>query len=123
MSKAQHTVQAKVLDIFRELAGDRARRLAGDRHDSEINDKVAEAMASECDAKVASDIGFHLTDWNSDAAFLVALHLFPERFAPEEVKAGVMNLVVHAPNHLAAAAKLAGHPVEDVFGLGALAGG
>jgi hypothetical protein len=27
-------------------------------------------------------------------------------------------LLVHAPNHLAAAAKLSGNPVEDVFDVG-----
>jgi hypothetical protein len=29
-------------------------------------------------------------------------------------------LLIHAPNHLAAAAKLAGWPVRDVFGVGPL---
>ena len=54
------------------------------------------------------------------AAFVVAVHLFPDRFSREEIEAGVTNLLVHAPNHLAAGASLAGHPIQDVFGLGNL---
>ncbi len=70
----------------------------------------------------AYDIGFHLTDWNSDAAFLVALILFPERFDAEEIAEGVEGFLIHAPNHVAAAAKLFGYPIEDIFGVDALSG-
>jgi hypothetical protein len=73
-------------------------------------------------AQHAYDLAFHLSDWRADAAFLLALHLAPDRFSPEEVKEGVTQFLVHAPNHVAAAAKLGGWPVEDVFGIGALDG-
>jgi hypothetical protein len=77
---------------------------------------------SELPAQNAYDLAFHLSDWRADAAFLLALHLAPERFTAEEVKEGVTQFLVHAPNHVAAAAKLSGWPVEDVFGIGALEG-
>ncbi|MDB4883279.1 MAG: hypothetical protein JWL95_2045 [Gemmatimonadetes bacterium] len=82
---------------------------------------VREAFA-ELPAQSAYDLAFHLSDWRADAAFLLALHLAPGRFSAEEVKEGVTQFLVHAPNHVAAAAKLGGWPVEDVFGIGALEG-
>jgi hypothetical protein len=39
-------------------------------------DVIAEAISSEHEREVAGEIGFHLGDWQSDAAFIVALHLF-----------------------------------------------
>ena len=38
------------------------------------------------------------------------------------MKAGLIGLLIHVPNHVAAGAKLVGHPVSDVFGVGALDG-
>jgi len=70
----------------------------------------------------AHDIAFHLTDWIRDAAFLVALHLYPERFEPRAAVAGIATLLAHAPNHLAAGAELFGVPVGDVFEVGVCKG-
>jgi len=70
----------------------------------------------------AQDIGFHLSDWHAEAAFLVAAHLFPDRFTPAEISAGISAFLIHAPNHVAAAAALYGYPVEDIFEVGALDG-
>ena len=83
--------------------------------------RIREAFA-ELPAQAAYDLAFHLSDWKADAAFLFALHLAPERFSKEEVKAGITQFLIHAPNHVAAAAKLGGWPSEDVFGIGALDG-
>jgi hypothetical protein len=83
--------------------------------------RVREAFP-ELPAQGAYDLAFHLSDWRADAAFLLALHLAPNRFSLEEVKEGITQFLVHAPNHIAAAAKLGGWPVEDVFGIGALEG-
>jgi hypothetical protein len=80
----------------------------------EIIKRVEQAIASEY-GKDAFDIAFHLSDWSGDAAFLVALHLFPDQFSNEEIMEGILAVIVHAPNHMAAAGKLAGCPVEDVF--------
>ena len=78
------------------------------------------ALSGEFSEGAARDIAFHLADWNSDAAFLVAVCLFPDRFTNEEIEDGVMSFMQHAPNHVAAAAKLYGEPVRDIFGVGQL---
>jgi len=117
---AYDSVDAKVLAIFTELAGDRTRMLDGSTFPAGITSTITAALSGP-DASVeqvlhADEIAFHLTDWNSDAAFIVALHLFPERFTPEEIEAGVSLFLVHVPSHVMAAARLAGHPVEDISG-------
>ena len=63
-------------------------------------------------------MAFHLSDWAEDAAFLVAVHLYPERFSPEEIEEGVMGFLVHVPAHVMAAAHHGKHPLNDTFELG-----
>ena len=105
----------KVQVIFSEIPGaDRAKWLRGDVP-SRVMDQIAQAISSEHQPEIAAEIGFHLGDWQSDAAFLVALHLFPERFTPEEIDEGVRSLLLHVPAHVITAARLAGHPTEDIF--------
>jgi hypothetical protein len=110
--------RTKVADIFKELASNRADFVCEDICNDKVIDKVKQALVSDMrmDEQNARDIGFHLSDWRSDAAFIVALHLFPERFTSDEIAEGVRAFVFNAPNHAAAAAALYGYPVEDVFG-------
>jgi hypothetical protein len=56
-----------------------------------------------------------MVDWSYNAAFVVALHLFPERFTPEEIAAGIGMFCAHVPAHVIAAARLTGFPTEDLF--------
>lgn len=108
----------KASAIFRELAGDAAKRLAANHYPADVNTRITAALASsQEDAKfLAKDlIGFHLVDWQSDAAFLVALCLYPERFTDEEIREGVEDFLTHAPAHVLAAAKAAGYPVTDLL--------
>ena len=119
MSSAHDTVRKKVEAVFTQLAGERTARL-GEPGAKETRDTLASALSADYVPDIARDIAFHLVDWHSDAAFMMAVHLFPERFTPEELAAGADMLLVHAPNHLAAAAKLAGHPIQDVFEIGVL---
>jgi hypothetical protein len=118
MVDAHDSLRAKVETTWRELVGERAQRLDGSRCAEEVISVIALAMREDVGDEQAQDIAFHLTDWNSDAAFLVALCLYPERFTSEEVAAGVLMFLCHAPNHVAAAAHLAGWPVKDIFQLG-----
>lgn len=104
----------KTQDIF-ALAGERRKNLGS--HAKEVIATIEDAIRSEYGDK-AYDIAFHLSDWNAEAAFIVAVHLYPERFTPEEIRQGVQAVVIHAVNHLAAAGALAGYPVEDIFELG-----
>jgi hypothetical protein len=120
--------RAKVAAIFRELVGERAPRLDGSRYNHDTAATIARALSPSPDDRslpedcIARDIAFHLTDWGADAAFIVALQLFPERFTAAEIESGVEHFLIHAPNHVAAAAVLSGHPVEDIFDVGALRG-
>ena len=79
--------------------------------------QIAKAVASESGyaKETAGNIAINVADWQADAAFLVALHLFPERFTDEEIDDGVRSLLIHVPAHVIAAARLAGHPAEDIF--------
>lgn len=117
MSNAHDTVRKKVEAIFAEMAGERIARL-GEPGAQTTRDTLASALSVDYVPDTARDIAFHLVDWRTDAAFIMAVHLFPERFTPEELAAGADMLLIHAPNHLAAAAKLAGHPIQDVFEIG-----
>src|SRR5438067_11316542 len=119
MSNGHDTVRKKVEAIFTELAGERTARL-GEPGAQATRDTLASALSADYAPDTARDIAFHLVDWHTDAAFMMAVHLFPERFTPEELVAGADMLLIHAPNHLAAAAKLAGHPIQDVFEIGVL---
>jgi hypothetical protein len=113
-------VHRKVAAIFSRLAG--ANLGAIDPGRVARFEHVVRAMVGggDLDERAARDVAFHLTDWTAEAAFLVAVQLFPDAFTAEEIEAGVTALLIHAPNHLAAAAKLAGWPVRDVFGVGPL---
>ena len=116
-SDANSDIDAKVAAIFRELVGDRASRLDGSHYNHDTAAAISAALASSPDDRTAHDIAFNLTDWASDAAFIVALQLFPERFTASEIADGVEDFLIHAPNHVAAAAVLSGYPAEDIFGV------
>ena len=110
----------KAIAIFRELVGERADMF---RTCPEVKRRAETALGECFDEGTAYDIIFHMTDWSSDAAFVAALLLFPERFTDEEIRKGILDFLVHAPNHVAAAAKLHDFPIQDIFEVGALEGG
>ena len=114
---AHDSVEQKVLAIFTELAGERTGQFGGAAGE-QMRNRMSTALAGDYSPDRAHEIAFHLVDWVSDAAFIMAVHLFPERFTNEELVAGADMLLIHAPNHLAAAAKLAGHPIQDIFDVG-----
>lgn len=108
--------RTKVDQIFEELVGvERARCLRADVP-SRVMLLISQAMNREGDFKEqdAWDIGINVADWQGDAAFLVALHLFPERFNPEEIEDGVRALLGHVPAHVIAAARLIGHSDDEI---------
>jgi len=80
-------------------------------------EQIAKAVSAESgySEEVGHYIGINVADWQADAAFLVALHLFPERFTDEEIDEAVRSLLIHVPAHIIAAARLAGHSTEDIF--------
>jgi hypothetical protein len=113
------SVRKKVQAIFNDLAGDRAHMLEGAKFPADITSTITAALSSpdatEEGILHVDQIAFHLTDWSSDAAFIVALHLFPERFTPDEIEAAINMFLAHVPSHIIAAARLAGHSTEDIF--------
>ncbi len=111
---AIESVGRKVAAIFAELGGERAKRLDGSVIAEPAMSVLERALVEQYGEK-AHDIAFHMADWNSDAAFVVAVHLFPERFTPEEIAAGVGLFLVHAPNHIRAACGLTGQYVWENF--------
>ena len=102
----------KVDAIFRELVGPLADRLSGSHYLADLSSRIATVLAKG-ETKTeeiikAKEIGFHLVDWQANAAFIVALALFPERFTDEEIDEGVTDFLIHAPSHVVRAAKLFG---------------
>jgi hypothetical protein len=110
--------QERAIEVLSELTPERCANLGAALPEAAAA-RIRGAMA-DLSADVAHDIAFHLTDWAADAAFLVALVLSPEKFTDAEVRAGIRQFLIHAPNHVCAAAKLADEPVRDIFGVGAL---
>jgi len=89
--------------------------------------KVQEAIRSALEATAngelikADDIAFHMTDWLDDLDRYYRFCENPGGYRPEEVEGLLMEILVHVPNHVAAAAKLlVDMPVSDVFGVGAV---
>jgi hypothetical protein len=119
MKNSEPSFRKKVDAIFRELTGDRATMLDASKLPARITSTItvalSEGIRSENEVLKADQIAFNLTDWNAEAAFLVALHLFPERFTSEEIRDGVQAFLIHAPQHVIAAARLAGHPTDDIL--------
>jgi hypothetical protein len=115
MSNPHETVTRKVHDIFAELAGDRAKRLDGSVVSHPAQKAATAALVEQHGVETAADIAFHMTDWNEDAAFIVALHLFPEKFTAEEIDAGLRMFLIHAPNHIREACRLTGEYVWESF--------
>jgi hypothetical protein len=109
------SVRQKVSEIFRELAGDRSRELDGSKLSVRTRDTIAVALAQRYGDDIAAKLGLHMSDWNSDAAFVVALHLFPERFTFEEIEAGIGMFLIHSPNHIREACRLTSTYVWEDF--------
>lgn len=47
--------------------------------------------------------------------FILAMHVCPDRFLEDEIEAGVNMLMFHIPNPLAAACRICGMDMQDVF--------
>jgi hypothetical protein len=82
----------------------------------------AALLEAELPVDVANGAAFHLTDWVEDLEAFVSFCCDPTSYTPEQVNELLLAFLIHAPNHLAAAAKLyADMPVRDVFGVGSTA--
>lgn len=111
ISKGTEELRTKVRQLFAEGFGDAAHAL---EHIAEEHLESAVARTFEL-TDTALDVAFHLSDWREDAAALLAISLAPEHFTAEEVEACLTAFLIHAPNHVLAAATLAGLPPSDIF--------
>lgn len=93
-------------------------------HAAEIRACIADAAITQVglSPETARDVAFHLTDWLNDLDNFASFCEKPRDFSPEQVNGLLLAFLLHAPNHLAAAARLyTGTPVEDIFEVGAVA--
>ncbi len=109
------SVKEKVQSIFEEKFGNRAEPLRGNVFVRENQNILGKALSEYLEPDVADELAFHLLDWNSDAAFLVAFIMFPERFTAEELRDAVDMLMIHIPAHVLAAARLGDYEATDIF--------
>jgi hypothetical protein len=117
MPKKPHdTARAKAEQLFREAFGERAERLFSSQFAAGTMHTVRDAFSSDLPLAQAEEVGFHIADWGSDAAFVVALHLFPERFEADEIREAIRMLAAHVPYHAAAVADILGFPGSDFIG-------
>jgi hypothetical protein len=110
-----NSVRQKTWQIFSDAFGSRADVFKAGVPARAANNVLSDALASDFHPQVADEIAFHLVDWKTDAGFLIAFLLFPERLTKEELQAGADMLLMHAPAHVLAAARLAGHEPKDIF--------
>jgi ABC-type uncharacterized transport system ATPase subunit len=87
-----------------------------------VKQRIADAFAAnQLETSVVEDIAFHMTDWRENLDELVGLYQNIERLSDGQIRKIVIGFLAHAPNHIAAAKKLAGlGPIEDVFKVGVL---
>jgi hypothetical protein len=107
MPNSHERVRTKTKVIFTEIAGDRAARLDPSNALEDMKSLVATALQRNFGIERARELAFHMLDWNGEAAFIVALLLYPERFSSDEIEAGITGFLIHAPNHIPAALKIA----------------
>lgn len=112
---AHDSVRQKVWEIFSTTFTKRADLFKGGIAARTANNILGAALAEHLDPVLADQIAFHMVDWETDAAFIVAFLLFPERFTKEELQAATEMFLIHVPAHVMAAARLAGYKVEDIF--------
>jgi hypothetical protein len=81
----------------------------------------AAQLQNELNPDKARDVAFHMTDWIGDLKVFVEFCRDPDSFSLEQVDKLLNAFLIHAPNHLAAAAKLyIDIPVTDIFDVGAV---
>jgi len=105
----------KVEDVLRGCIGDLVERLSGTSLHPAVIRRIAVAHSDDLGAEDAAKLGTHMSDWIGDAAFLFALHLFPDRFSDAEIRDGIDKFLCHAPNHIRAACGITGSYVWETF--------
>jgi hypothetical protein len=98
-SEGSKSARHKVEQILNAAFGDKAVRVFSSQNVGQTMRVIVEAFASEMDSKKAEELAFNMADWGGNAAFVVALHLFPERFTADEIREATRSLAFHVPYH------------------------
>ena len=98
------TVDRKTRAILVKAFGRRATRLFEGSSTQRMMQTIAGAFAHRMNREKAADVGFHLGDWAHDAALVLALHMYPERFTTEEIRQVADFVTAGTPYHCAALA-------------------
>ena len=106
---ANKSARRKVEEIFNAAFGENAARVFSAQNVAPTMQTVKQAFVPEMDSEKAEELGFNMADWGSDAAFIIALHLFPERFTSEEIRGATSAFAFHVPYHVT--------NVADAFGV------
>jgi hypothetical protein len=104
-SVGKRALRTKIHLLFREAFGSRAERLLFSDYSGETSQAVRAAYYRRLKKEKADDLAFHIWDWREEAAFAVALNLYPEKFSPEEIREGILIFACHAPYHVNGVAK------------------
>ena len=110
-STESSALRTKIRQLFSDGFGDAVHAL---EHVAEEHLQSAVARTFDL-ADESLDVAFHLSDWREDAAALLAISLAPDHFTAEEIEECLMAFLLHAPNHILAAASLTGYAASDVF--------
>lgn len=93
--------------------------------DERIRTRIVRALQDDdfLSAAEAEEAAFHMTDWLADLRELVEWYEEPDARSDAEVQKLLLQFLVHAPAHVAAAARtVSGDPLRDVFEIGAVLG-
>ncbi len=84
-------------------------------HSPKVQERITKAFRKKLKVNKAKDLASNISDWNSDAAFLVALHTNPEGYTDAEIREGIAQIVIHLPWHIGEACKILKNPPPDDF--------
>jgi hypothetical protein len=111
LQTARRSARAKTAEVLGRALSELSERALLQRQRAARN-AIEEALGKgHGRARDARDIAFHLSEWFEEAAFLVALHLDPNRFSKTEIKAGVSDVSAYVLDHMWEAARVAGVPL------------
>jgi hypothetical protein len=94
----------KTRTIFVRAFGSRAAPLFKGASTQNMMETISAAFTRRMSREKAADVGFHIGDWAHDAALVLALHMFPERFTREEIRQVTDFVAAGMPYHSAALA-------------------
>jgi hypothetical protein len=110
LETARRSARAKTVEVLGRAPSDLSERTLL-RRQRAARKAIEEALAQVHGVSDARDIAFHLSEWFEEAAFLVALHLDPNRFSKLEIKAGISDVLAYVLDHMWEAARIAGGPL------------